>query len=142
MPRRRRATDASVLRGQRLFHDFRCDACHVPTLLTGDDQAFPELAHQVIHPYTDLLLHDLGPGLADGRPVSGASGAQWRTPPLWGIGLTAMVNPHRTFLHDGRARDLTEAVLWHEGEATTARRRFSAAPRFDRDALIAFMQSL
>jgi len=142
VPMRRHATDRSVQHGQQLFHDFRCDACHVATQVTGMDDAFPELAHQVIHPYTDLLLHDMGPGLADGRPVGAASGAQWRTAPLWGIGLTGLITEHRTFLHDGRARDLTEAVLWHDGEAQAARRRFGAASRQDRDALIAFMLSL
>ena len=102
----------------------------------------PELADQSIHPYTDLLLHDMGEGLADGRPDFEASGQEWRTPPLWGIGLVRRVNLHHFFLHDGRARGLMEAILWHGGEAGTARDSVIAMPIADRDALIAFLRSL
>jgi CxxC motif-containing protein (DUF1111 family) len=94
------------------------------------------------HPYTDLLVHNMGPGLADGRPDFQASGSEWRTPPLWGIGLVQTVNGHTRFLHDGRARSLLEAVLWHGGEATAARDRVKGLPQSDRDALIAFLNSL
>jgi CxxC motif-containing protein (DUF1111 family) len=100
------------------------------------------VSNQVIHPYTDLLVHDMGPGLADGRPDFQASGSEWRTPPLWGIGLVSTVNGHTRFLHDGRAYNLMEAILWHGGEATAARDRVKRLPQRDRDALIAFLQSL
>ncbi|MEQ8701044.1 MAG: di-heme oxidoredictase family protein, partial [Bauldia litoralis] len=99
-------------------------------------------SRQTIHPFTDLLLHDMGPGLADGFPEFGATGREWRTPPLWGIGLFRAVNGHTFYLHDGRARSLAEAVLWHGGEARAARERFRTLPKSDRDALIAFLESL
>jgi CxxC motif-containing protein (DUF1111 family) len=102
----------------------------------------PEASNQVIHPYTDLLLHDMGPGLADDRPDFEASGREWRTPPLWGIGLTVVVNGHSNFLHDGRARDLMEAVLWHDGEAAGAKGRVLDLSAPDREALLAFLRSL
>ena len=102
----------------------------------------PEASGQVIRPYTDLLLHDMGPGLADDRPDFEASGQEWRTPPLWGIGLTAVVNGHTNFLHDGRARDLMEAVLWHDGEAAGARSKVLDLAPADREALLAFLRSL
>lgn len=128
-------------RGMALFESFGCAGCHVPTLQTGDD-AVPALRGQTIHPYTDLLLHDMGPGLADGRPDFQASGTEWRTAPLWGIGLTTTVLPSATYLHDGRARTLAEAILWHGGEAQASRERFRTAPATDRAALIAFLKSL
>ena len=102
----------------------------------------PEASNQVIHPYTDLLPHDMGRGLADGRPDFLASGSEWRTPPLWGIGLTAVVNGHSDLLHDGRARDLMEAVLWHDGEAEAAKAKVLALPKASREALLAFLRSL
>ena len=102
----------------------------------------PRLSNQVIHPYTDLLLHDMGPGLADGRPDGEATGSEWRTPPLWGIGLVETVNRHTRFLHDGRARNLSEAILWHGGEAEASADAFRALPARARDALIAFLESL
>ena len=117
VPARRDVRHPRVLRGQELFGEAGCADCHVPTLETGDAPDHPALAHQRIPPYTDLLLHDMGPGLADGRPDFAASGREWRTPPLWGIGLTEVVNGHATFLHDGRARSLAEAILWHGGES-------------------------
>ena len=102
----------------------------------------PELAEQTIHPYTDLLLHDMGAGLADGRPDFEASGREWRTPPLWGIGLIQRVNMHRFFLHDGRARGLMEAILWPGGEARRSRDEVLSMSDVDRDALVAFLRSL
>jgi CxxC motif-containing protein (DUF1111 family) len=127
-----------------LFSDARCIACHVPELKTATsiDDALPELANQTIRPYTDLLLHDMGPELADDRPVFAASGREWRTPPLWGLGLIAKVNGHTFLLHDGRARNVNEAILWHGGEAARARQRYVAMPRSDRVALLAFLESL
>ena len=107
-------------RGAELFSTIGCTACHVATLTTGDHPV-SQLAGPGDPPYTDLLLHDMGPGLADGRPDFLATGSEWRTPPLWGIGLVETVNGHTTFLHDGRARNLEEAVLWHGGEAPSPR---------------------
>jgi CxxC motif-containing protein (DUF1111 family) len=142
VPARRDVDDPSVQRGQQLFQVFRCDACHVPTWTTGPDDAFPELAHQTIHPYSDLLLHDLGSALADGRPDFGAGPREWRTPPLWGIGLTATVSAQQSYLHDGRARSLLEAVAWHGGEAASSRDRLLQASQEDRQALLRFLASL
>jgi CxxC motif-containing protein (DUF1111 family) len=100
------------------------------------------LSHQLIWPYTDMLLHDMGEGLADNRPEGAASGSEWRTPPLWGIGLTETVSGHTLFLHDGRARDVTEAILWHGGEGEAARDKFAALSKEDRETLLAFVNSL
>jgi len=141
VPARRRVTDDAVVRGEQLFRAAGCAACHTPTLETGASD-IPELANQTIHPYTDLLVHDMGPGLADGRPDGEASGSEWRTAPLWGIGLVETVNGHTRFLHDGRARNLSEAILWHGGEAERAKQRFRKMPRVDRDALVAYLESL
>ena len=109
---------------------------------TGAWPEFPELSGQTIRPYTDLLLHDMGDGLADNRPAFDATGREWRTPPLWGIGLVSKVNGHTYFLHDGRARNLLEAILWHGGEAEAARERFRRSSQAERDALTAFLESL
>lgn len=141
VPARRAMTDRLVCRGQTLFLQIGCAACHVPTLHTGDCD-LPQLAHQTIHPYTDLLLHDMGDGLSDHRPVFEASGNDWRTPPLWGVGLVSTVNGHTFLLHDGRARNLTEAILWHGGEAHNSRESFRSLSKADRDALVAFLNSL
>ncbi len=127
--------------GEQLFRSAGCSACHLPTVETGPSD-LPALADQTIHPFTDLLLHDMGPGLADDRPDGLATGSEWRTAPLWGIGLVDTVNDHTRFLHDGRARNLSEAVLWHGGEAKPARERFRTMSREDRDAIIAYLESL
>jgi CxxC motif-containing protein (DUF1111 family) len=137
----RRAT-AQVQQGEALFTEAGCAGCHVPTLTTDAGVVPAELAARTIHPYTDLLLHDLGAGLSDQRPVHDAQGSEWRTPPLWGIGLVERVNGHTTFLHDGRARNLREAVLWHDGEAARAREAFQRMPRPHRLALLTFLESL
>jgi CxxC motif-containing protein (DUF1111 family) len=142
VPARRAAGDPTVLRGKRLFYESGCTGCHVPKLATRHDWEVPALAGQLIWPYSDLLLHDMGEGLADGRPEGLASGREWRTPPLWGIGLTEEVNGHTYFLHDGRARNLTEAILWHGGEAQAARDAFAAMSKADREAVLAFLNSL
>jgi len=142
VPARRRVDDPVVRQGETLFAQARCSVCHVPELRTGDHPAFPQAAHQTIRPYTDLLLHDMGEGLADGRPDFLASGSDWRTAPLWGIGLARRINGADGFLHDGRARDFTEAILWHDGEARVSREAFAGMTRTDRQALLAFLDSL
>lgn len=142
VPRRRNPADPEVLAGKKLFYDAGCTACHRPSFTTGTLPGQPYLSNQLIWPYTDLLLHDMGEGLADNRPEGVANGREWRTPPLWGIGLTPVVNGHSFYLHDGRARNLTEAILWHDGEARSARDAFTALSKADRDRLIAFVKSL
>jgi CxxC motif-containing protein (DUF1111 family) len=142
VPRQRDADDPEVQQGQALFYAAGCPQCHMPTLRTEEDKEFPELSNQVFHPFTDLLLHDMGAGLADGRPDYLASGSEWRTPPLWGIGLSATVAGHSTFLHDGRARSVTEAILWHGGEAAGAQQRFVKMKAAERDALLRFLESI
>ncbi|MCA6218653.1 c-type cytochrome [Ideonella sp. B7] len=142
VPARREADAPRVRRGEALFAQAGCAACHQPVLHTGRFDALPALSDQTIHPYTDLLLHDLGPDLADGRPDYQASGRQWRTPPLWGLGLRAVVDERVGLLHDGRARDPLEAVLWHSGEAAPARAAVVGWSAEDRAALLAFLASL
>ena len=142
VPARRNVDDPQVKQGEQLFAEAQCASCHVPTLRTGVLTGVPSVSNQTIHPYTDLLLHDMGPGLADNRPDFHASGSEWRTPPLWGIGLVKRVNGHTNFLHDGRARDLMEAILWHGGEAETSRQAVEQMSKTERDALIAFLESL
>ncbi len=142
VPARRNLTDPRVQYGKQLFTQARCASCHVPNYQTGVDVALPEISNQRIFPYTDLLLHDMGAGLSDNRPDYLASGQEWRTPPLWGIGLTGVVNGHQYFLHDGRARSLEEAILWHGGEAQYSRDQYVNFSISDRLALLAFLQSL
>ncbi|MGH7513547.1 MAG: di-heme oxidoredictase family protein [Gemmatimonadales bacterium] len=142
VPARRNLDDAQVVQGEELFHAAGCAGCHVATLRTGTLQGVKEVSHQVIHPYTDLLVHDMGPGLADNRADFQANGNEWRTAPLWGIGLVQAVNGHTNFLHDGRARSLLEAVMWHGGEAQQARDRVQGFSAEQRAALVAFLSSL
>ena len=142
VPARRNVDDAQVKRGEALFSLAGCDGCHSPTLKTGDYAALPAVSQQTIHPYTDLLLHDMGEGLADGRPDFRAGAREWRTAPLWGLGISQTVNGNGTLLHDGRARNPAEAILWHGGEAQSSREAFRTMPKSDRDALIAFLSSL
>ena len=142
VPKRRNPEAPEVLEGRHLFRQIGCAACHVPRHVTGEVAGFPELSNQVIWPYTDLLLHDMGDGLADGRREFDATGREWRTPPLWGLGWSKRVTGHETYLHDGRARDLSEAILWHGGEALAAQQAFLNLPRRERQALVAFLKSL
>ncbi|TYC52484.1 c-type cytochrome [Rhodobacterales bacterium] len=142
VPMRRDFDDPQVLRGKQVFYETGCPACHHPKYVTSRKADNPAHRFQLIWPYTDLLLHDMGEGLADHRPVGDADGREWRTPPLWGIGLTETVNSHTQFLHDGRARNLLEAVLWHGGEAQQARDKVAAMPPEDRRSLIRFLESL
>lgn len=142
VPARRDVGSPQVLAGKNLFYQAGCASCHTPTFTTSANAAEPELANQVIHPYSDLLLHDMGDGLADNRTEFAASGRDWRTAPLWGIGLTRTVSGHTRFLHDGRARNLLEAVLWHGGEAEPARQQVLQFDAGQRAALLAFLNSL
>jgi CxxC motif-containing protein (DUF1111 family) len=149
VPPQRAAEDPGVLEGEQLFRSVGCANCHLPALTTGQTHPFVELRGQQIRPYTDLLLHDLGPDLADdsGAPVTGKDGApagasEWRTAPLWGVGLSSAVQGYVALLHDGRAQSVQEAVLWHAGEASRVRERFVALAAAQREALIHFVESL
>ncbi len=142
VPAQRNVSDPQVQRGARLFEQARCSVCHVPELKTGDFPALPQLSKQTFRAYTDLLLHDMGEGLADGRPDFEAGPGDWRTPALWGLGLSKTVTGQATLLHDGRARDVTEAILWHGGEAQGSRDAFAAMSKQQRDALVKFVESI
>ncbi|USG60841.1 c-type cytochrome [Sneathiella marina] len=142
VPARRNINNPEVLKGKEIFYNIGCVTCHRPKYVTSREGDQEELKFQLIWPYTDLLLHDMGAGLADNRPVGTATGTQWRTPPLWGIGLTKEVSGHTYFLHDGRARNLTEAILWHGGEAEAAQQAFVNLPKNERQNLIKFLESL
>jgi len=142
VPARREVAAPDVLRGKRVFYDTGCTACHRPKFVTHVLPDQPAQSFQLIWPYTDMLLHDMGPGLADDRPEGRATGREWRTAPLWGIGLTETVSGRASYLHDGRARTLLEAILWHGGEAQPHRDRVIALPPADRAALIRFLESL
>jgi len=142
VPARRAADDPDVLAGQGHFTELGCVGCHVPQHETGPFPPLPELEGQEIHPYTDLLLHDMGPALADDRPIAAASGSEWQTRPLWGIGLLEVVNGHTRLLHDGRANGIEEAILWHGGEAEGPKAAFMALSRRERAQLVAFVSDL
>ena len=150
--------DTQVQQGQALFSSIGCDGCHTPTFQTSANHPFSELRDQTIHPYTDLLVHDMGPGLADNLGEGQATGAEWRTTPLWGLGLSACVTggvtnptggqgneictPEHSYLHDGRARSISEAILWHGGEGENAKQAFEALSAGDKNAVLAFLGSL
>ena len=142
VPQRRDVEDAVVLQGKEQFYSAGCASCHQPKFVTSRKAERKEHRFQLIWPYSDFLLHDMGDGLADGQQVGVANEQEWRTPPLWGIGLTETVNGHTFFLHDGRARNHTEAILWHGGEAQAARDKFAEMEKADRAALIKFLESL
>lgn len=142
VPGRRDVNTVEVQQGKILFADAGCAKCHLPEMRTGVHVNFSAISNQLIHPYTDLLLHDMGEDLADNRPDYKANGREWRTAPLWGIGLTQRVNGHSNFLHDGRARNLLEAIMWHGGEALSAKNKVKAMNSTQRAALIKFIESL
>lgn len=152
---RRNLDDAQAVRGEVVFAQAGCATCHVPELKTGKVHPLAELRSQTIRPYSDLLLHDMGPGLADSLGEGLASGAEWRTTPLWGVGLSACVTggvtgpaqkqvcaPHPSYLHDGRARTLDEAIRWHGGEGQKSKDAYVALPVADKTAVIKFLESL
>ena len=142
VPAMRNIDDSEVKQGARLFVTSGCAQCHTPMHVTSQSHPIEPLSGQTIFPYTDLLLHDMGEGLADNRPDGSASGREWRTAPLWGIGLIETVNGHTMLLHDGRARNIEEAILWHGGEAEKSRNIFMQLSIEDRKALIKFLRSL
>jgi CxxC motif-containing protein (DUF1111 family) len=155
VPAERNGTDAQVIRGSQIFNSSaaQCASCHIPTFTTpayttyidpqpNNDNASSLLTNVVIHPYTDMLLHNMGKALADNRPAYLANGYQFRTPPLWGIGLVPIVDPSGQYLHDGRARSILEAILWHGGEAYNAKKYVLTLSATDRAALVSFVQSL
>ncbi|MGH8632328.1 MAG: di-heme oxidoredictase family protein, partial [Burkholderiales bacterium] len=143
VPLRRNVDTPQFARGQQLFAAARCAVCHAPELRTAERfPALPQLANQTFRAYTDLLLHDMGEELADGRPDYLAGPRDWRTQPLWGLGLSETLSGSNTLLHDGRARNVTEAILWHGGEAEFSREAFRNMPRPDREALTRFVESI
>jgi CxxC motif-containing protein (DUF1111 family) len=142
VPQRRNVEDPGVQNGKKLFFLLKCNACHQATYKTGQHPEYDFLSNQTIFPYSDLLLHDMGEGLADNRPDFEANGKEWRTPPLWGIGLTKTVGGHSNFLHDGRARNLEEAILWHGGEAEKSQKAFVKLNISERKNVISFLESL
>lgn len=143
VPARRGMSDPQVQLGEQLFERARCSVCHVPELVTAASfPQLPQLANQTFRAYTDLLLHDMGEGLADGRPDFQAGPRDWRTPPLWGLGLSQTVTGRSTLLHDGRARTVAEAILWHGGEAEGSRDAFSRMNKRERDALVRFVEAI
>ncbi len=142
VPARRNLDDPVAQHGEQLFGQAGCAGCHIPEMTTGTLQNWPELSGQTIRPFTDLLLHDMGPDLADGRPDYEATGSEWRTPPLWGLGLVQPIDGYLFLIHDGRARGFAEAILWHGGDGAAAREAFRTMVASDRDALVAFLTSL
>lgn len=142
VPGRRSAKDEIVLKGKKLFTDIGCAKCHIPSFTTASHPEISAVSNQKIYPYTDLLLHDMGSDLADNRPDFLANGNEWRTPPLWGIGLFQTVNKHTNYLHDGRARNLTEAILWHGGEGEVSKNSFKKLSAEERLSLLKFLESL
>ncbi|WP_370232516.1 di-heme oxidoredictase family protein [Cognatishimia sp.] len=141
VPARRDYDAPEVLAGKELFYQVGCTGCHTPKFATSAGAA-EEQRNQLIWPYSDFLLHDLGEGLADQNPSGSIAGSEWRTQPLWGVGLTETVNGHTFFLHDGRARSLEEAILWHGGEAERARQSFAELTAHERDLILTFLESL
>ncbi len=141
VPARKGVSDASVVEGEEIFDTLGCSACHIARWTTGEHSVLA-LSEQTILPYTDMLLHDMGGGLSDGRSDGTALPSEWRTSPLWGLGMIRSVNPDAGFLHDGRARTIEEAVLWHGGEAAVARNGFVALDVADRERLLIFLKSL
>jgi len=143
VPKARNQNDSNVKAGKEIFKRIGCDDCHVMTLKTASRTKIPELANQTFHPFTDLLLHNMGSGLSDKRAEFSALGSEWRTTPLWGIGLTDdLTEKEPAFLHDGRARTIEEAILWHDGEAKHSKQNFRGLPKAERDQLIAFLRSI
>ena len=141
-PRQRKMKNKSVLAGKNLFKEIGCESCHTPSYKTGEHPNHPELSNRIIRPYSDFLLHDMGKGLDDGVAEGEAKSYEWKTPPLWGIGLVKIVNKHTRFLHDGRAGSIEEAILWHDGEARNAKNNYISLNKENREKLLFFLNSL
>ncbi|MEJ6122918.1 hypothetical protein MT390_13705 [Vibrio sp. 2-Bac 85] len=141
VPERRINNHETFLAGRALFNSTGCNACHRETLSTGEVERFPILSNQTFYPYTDLLLHNMGPELSDGAKESGAEADEWRTPPLWGLGLIEGDEKSR-FLHDGRALTIEQAILWHGGESESAKETYSQLTNDEKDALLAFLRAI
>jgi CxxC motif-containing protein (DUF1111 family) len=142
VPARRNVNDPDVQAGSILFNQINCSGCHRPTMMTGPDFNIPQLSGQRIHPYTDVLVHDMGDGLSDDRPDFLANGREWRTQPLWGLGLFQKTTGTAFYLHDGRARTIEEAILWHDGEAAKSKQAFTDLSAKERNQLMKFLNSL
>lgn len=142
VPARRNVSDKNILKGKKIFNDIQCASCHIPKMQTGNNYFIEAFRNQTIRPYSDMLLHDMGDELSDNAPDFLATGNEWRTQPLWGIGLIKIVNGHTNLLHDGRARNVTEAILWHGGEAQNSKVKFKQLSTQDRNDLLAFINSL
>lgn len=142
VPARRNYSDQNVLKGKETFETIGCTSCHIPKIQTGNTHPITALRNQTIRPFTDLLLHDMGSELADNTPDFLANGNEWRTPPLWGIGLIQTVNNHTNLLHDGRAKNIEEAILWHGGEGQNAKNKYKQLNAQERSNLLAFINSL
>ncbi len=141
VPARRNTKDASVIAGKQVFNTLNCSKCHIPKQKSGN-YSIALLSNQTFFPYSDFLLHDMGPELADNRNDFLATGSEWKTPPLWGIGLAKVVNSKAQYLHDGRAKTVQEAILWHGGEAQTSKDKFKQLSTKDRTDLLNFINSL
>ena len=142
VPARRNFNDQNVLKGKQTFETIGCASCHITKLQTGNSHPIAALRNQTIRPYTDLLLHDMGAGLADNAQDFLATGTEWRTPALWGIGLLNTVNGFVYLMHDGRAKTVEEAILWHGGEGQNAKTKYKALSLQDRKDLIRFINTL
>ncbi len=156
VPPQRDYNSGSVANGKTVFTNIGCAGCHTPSFTTSPNHPLAELRSQTISPYTDMLLHDMGPGLADTLGEGLASGAEWRTAPLWGLGLNACVTggmtvapqgqevciPVHSYLHDGRARTIDEAILWHGGEGEAAKNAYVSLTSAQRTDLLNFLNSL
>lgn len=142
VPKRRSTTNSDVKRGAQLFKQISCTACHKMNFTTGNTGPIQALKNKKVVPFTDLLLHDMGPDLADGVPDHLATGSEWRTPPLWGLGLISTVNNHNYLLHDGRARSIEEAILWHGGEGQVSMEAFKRLSQTERLQVLAYLGSL
>ena len=142
VPARRNHTNQDVLRGKKTFETIGCASCHIPKIQTGSNYLIAAFRNQTIRPYTDMLLHDMGDALGDNASDFLATGNEWRTPALWGIGLIQTVNGHTNLMHDGRAKNITEAILWHGGEGSTSKNKFKQLPVKEREDLLKFLNSL
>ncbi|MFT4724287.1 MAG: CxxC motif-containing protein (DUF1111 family), partial [Colwellia sp.] len=142
VPPARSLAQEEALKGREHFYQMGCQQCHTPSYKTDKNYPVEVLANQLIWPYTDLALHDMGKNLADNVIEDDANGQEWRTPPLWGIGLQKSTTKQQRFLHDGRAHSISEAILWHGGEAEAAQKKFTQLTSSQRQNLIKFLKAI